>query len=126
MPKAALAEQEKWNSFEANETIVALKGVKHAAGQTIDQIDTAGENGIGIAQDGGTAGAGITVCQGGECHALSGAAYADLANLMFDAEGRLITATTGNVVVAEAREAATGADERRLVLVLRPSQVLEA
>ncbi len=71
----------------------------------------AGELGYGTLQNQPGLNEAAQIMRTGQSKGLSGAAFAVSAKLMCDANGKYITATSGNHVVAQALEAATGADQ---------------
>lgn len=89
-------------SYEATETVVKYKGCKRNATtpEKIDAIDTAGESGIGVMQDGGPAGTAIPVALhiGDEVYAKCGGTVTANDLCQFDADGDMVTVTTGRVV----------------------------
>lgn len=114
--------QDSMPSYAANETIVKRRGVKEYVDATlgvfkIDQIDTAGELGMGIAQDGGVAGVGITVAEEGIVYAEAGGAFDPGDYLQFSSAGKLVKQTTGRAV-ARAIQDATADTQVRLVRFL--------
>lgn len=64
---------------------------------------------LGILADNVKSGAGATVQIAGVARAVAGGAFAQWALLATNASGQLVTATTGQNVVAQAYEAASGA-----------------
>lgn len=66
---------------------------------------------IGLLADEVPAGKSATVQVAGVARGRAGAAFAAWANLATDAQGRLVTATTGQTIVAQAYEAATAAGQ---------------
>lgn len=84
--------------------------------------NTGGEAILGILQNKPTAAQAADVRFVGVSKAKAGAAYSRGAGLMTDTSGRLIAATSTNVIVAYALEAAGAANEIHAVLVLGGSQ----
>lgn len=64
---------------------------------------------LGILVDNPKQGKTATIQVAGQVRAVAGAAFADGVLLTTDASGRLVTATTGQNIVAQASEAASGA-----------------
>lgn len=83
---------------------------------------TGGEAILGILQNKPTAGQAADVRFTGVSKARAGNSYSRGAGLMTDTSGRLITATSTNVIVAIALEASGAADEYHTVLVLGGAQ----
>jgi len=111
-------------SFNTNTAVTKNLGVKLVAGDKIDEASVAGSRIIGVS--GSTESAvdkTIDVIKGpSKKYVTSGAAYADGAELAVDAAGKFRTATAGQIVVAYALEEATATDQKKLALVLPPSQ----
>jgi hypothetical protein len=111
---------------ERLESITVVAGADLSAGQyrAIQNDGTlagAGEVAVGILQnDPAAAGRAATVGVGGVTKVTAGAAFAAGAKLMSDANGRLITATATNHVLAMARTAAGAADEVASALIVSP------
>lgn len=111
-------------NFLSDAAITKDLGVKLAAGREVAKCSVAGERSIGVARDTVTEAADdIGVVPGFAFKLItSGAAFADLAELAMDADGKYRTATAGQVVVAIAMAAAGGADEQVLALILPMGQ----
>lgn len=111
-------------SFLTATAVVKKLGAKLVAGRKIDESSVAGSFSPGVIMDTETSvGKDVGVLTG-PCFVkiTSGAAFSDLDNLAVDAAGKFRTATAGQIVVAIAMEAASGADKEALVLLLAPSQ----
>lgn len=81
----------------------------------------AGQRALGILQSKATAAdQGVDVMVEGVSRGLSGAAYAEMALLSADANGKLVTQTPGAEAVAIALEAASAGDQVKTVFVLGP------
>jgi hypothetical protein len=92
--------------------------VKITGSRTANLASTGGEFIHGILQNKPKAGAPINACFSGICKAKAGATFAAGAFLMTDTSARLILATTGNAVVAQALEASSAANAIVSVRVL--------
>jgi hypothetical protein len=124
MPSTENYAQDQVLSFLTNSAVVKNLGAKLAAGREIDEAGTSGERIVGIIKDTETS-TGIDVgVVTGPCFKLgtSAASYSDLDPLSVSAAGKFQTATAGHVVVAIAMEAASAADQEKLVLLLPMSQ----
>jgi hypothetical protein len=89
-----------------------------AGGDPNEVVKLAGDTSVayGITEMALTAGDVGTAVTDGECLARSGAAYVNGAKLTANGDSEAITATTGDRIYAIAREAATAADQLRVVL----------
>lgn len=110
-------------TLKSKEAVVKFRAGKFATGQKVENCDTAGEYSLGVVMDSNDAAGGtIGVLSEGFKKIVSGAAYADLANLAVDVDGKYRTATAGQVIVAIAMEQATAADQEKLVFLLELAQ----
>lgn len=111
------------NTAVAGAAIVRGTGVKRGADQNTAIPATANSVNLGIATDDQpTVGRTFPFAHrpGDIVEARAGAAYANDAPLTTDAAAKLVTATTGQVVTAIAREAATAVDQLHPVELVGP------
>lgn len=92
--------------LSAKEGFAVIAGSSGTAGQVI-LAGTAGIQIMGVVTDPVIAGRTTTFVASGECRAVAGAAVVKHAKLAVTAAGKFITATTGQVIVGQALEAAS-------------------
>lgn len=86
----------------------------------------AGEAATGVLWNDPASGRAASVVRGGEPMIYAGAAIAVGAEIASDAAGKAVTATSGDVILGEARTAAGGADEMVQITFYGPSQTTKA
>lgn len=86
----------------------------------------AGEAATGVLWNDPTLGKAASVVRGGEPHVYAGAAVAVGAEIAADANGKAVTATSGDVILGEARTAAGGADELVMITFYGTAQTVKA
>jgi hypothetical protein len=106
------------NNAAVDLSAAQFKAVKITGSRVLNLASTGGEAIHGILQNKPKQGAPCNVAFGGISKALAGAAFSAGAFLMTDTSGRFITATTGNMVVAQALEASAQAGQIVTVRVL--------